>query len=238
MLELKNITYKIEGKTILKNINLHFEDDKIYALTGQNGSGKSSIAKIIAGIYKPSFGSVFVDGKCIDSLSIDERAKEYISYSFQNPALFKGVTIAQLLDIAMNNPRNNLNKSQLLYQVGLSPMEYLNRTVDGSLSGGELKRVEIATVIARNTKVVIFDEPEAGIDLWSYRQLINTFKKMHNEFKTTYIIISHQERLLSMADEIICLKNGTVDSSYNKDYFMSNLDEDCGLLEQQRYVRG
>lgn len=236
MLELKNISYRTDNKTILKNINMKFETDKIYAITGQNGSGKSSIAKVIAGIYKQNLGTILIDDKSIDSLEITERAEAYIAYSFQNPALFKGITVGELLDISMNNNRNKLNKAELLHHVGLSAVDYLDRTIDSTLSGGELKRVEIASVLARNARITIFDEPEAGIDLWSFKQLIETFNKMHNEYKTTFIIISHQERLLSMADEIIFMKNGEVRTTYDKNSFVKHLEGICDCFDKKKCI--
>ena len=227
MLELKNISYRVEGRSILKNINLSFETDKIYGITGPNGSGKSSIAKIMAGIYKQSFGTVEIDNMSIDSLDITQRARQYIAYSFQNPALFKGITVSELLDISMKNSKNELNKSELLSCVGLLASDYLYRTIDSTLSGGELKRIEIVSVLARNAEIVILDEPEAGIDMWSFKHLIKTFNKMKSNYKTTFIIISHQEKLLSMADSVIFLNAGSVENIYSKNSLSVHLKGKC-----------
>lgn len=236
MLELKNISYKVEDKSILKNVSLSFESDKIYAITGPNGSGKSSVAKIIAGIYKQSFGTIEIDGMGIDSLDITTRARHYIAYSFQNPALFKGISVSELLDISMENSRNELNKAELLYCVGLPALDYLDRTIDETLSGGELKRIEIASVLARNARIVILDEPEAGIDLWSFKQLIKTFNKMQSKYKTTFLIISHQEKLLSIADHVIFLKEGTVQTVYGKRSFLTDLNGECDCQNKSKYI--
>lgn len=210
MLELTNISCIRDNKIILSNISVSFKGNKIYAVTGPNGSGKSSMAKIIAGIYSQDSGSVSVNGESIDALTITERARKYIAYSFQAPPLFRGITVSEILDISLKNSSCTMNKSELLFCAGLNALEYMDRYIDGNLSGGELKRIEIATVLARNTPYIILDEPEAGIDLWSFKRMTESFKKLQKENKTTFIIISHQEKILSIADEILFIKNGNL----------------------------
>lgn len=212
MLELKNISYSAEGKQgILKNISLTIEDKKFVVITGPNGGGKSTLAKIIAGIEKPQRGQILLDGQDITNLSITERAKAGVSFAFQQPVRFKGVTVKDLITLASGEQLSTETACQYLSEVGLCARDYIDREVNASLSGGELKRIEIATVLARKTKVSLFDEPEAGIDLWSFKNLIHVFEKMHEEIQGSIVIISHQERILNIADEIILLKNGKVE---------------------------
>ena len=210
MLELANISYRANGRTILNNISFVFEDDRIYAITGHNGSGKSTLANVISGICTQSTGAVLVDGVCIDDMDVTARAQKSVAVSFQRPATFKGITVHQLLDLALRNGRCTMNKAALLHSVGLSALDYIDRVVDETLSGGELKRIEIATVLARGAHTVVLDEPEAGIDLWSFNQLVETFEQLRKKRGTTFIIISHQERLLAMADEVLCMSGGTL----------------------------
>ncbi len=210
MLELSNISYRAEGRTILNKISFVFEEGRIYAITGHNGSGKSSLANVISGICVQSTGTVSVDGVCIDEMDITTRAQTCISVSFQSPAMFKGISVRQLLDLALRDGRCTMNKAELLHSVGLPVLDYIDRTVDETLSGGELKRIEIATVLARGARVVVLDEPEAGIDLWSFNQLVETFTRLRKESHATFIIISHQERLLGMADEVLFMSGGTL----------------------------
>ena len=182
MLELKNISYSAEGKEgILKNISLTIEDNQFVVITGPNGGGKSTLAKIIAGIIMPQSGQILLDGQDITKLSITERAKAGISFAFQQPVRFKGVTVHDLIALASGKDLSTAAACQYLSEVGLCARDYIDREVNASLSGGELKRIEIATVLARKTKVSLFDEPEAGIDLWSFKNLINVFEKMHEE---------------------------------------------------------
>lgn len=209
MLEFRNVSYSVAGKDILKNINLTI-DDRFVAITGPNGSGKSTMAKLIAGIIKPTEGSILMDGVDITDLSITERAKAGISFAFQQPVRFKGITVRDLISLAAGKSTSIAEACSYLSEVGLCAKDYVNREVDGSLSGGELKRIEIAMINARGTKLSVFDEPEAGIDLWSFNNLIKVFEKMHERTKGMIIIISHQERILNISDKIIVLANGGV----------------------------
>jgi len=208
MLELRNLSYSVEGKDILKNINLTIDDDKFIVITGPNGGGKSTLAKIIAGIFKPTEGQILFDGQDITDKSITERAKMGISFAFQQPVRFKGVTVKDLITLASGQQISTADACMYLSEVGLCARDYIDREVDASLSGGELKRIEIATVLARKTKVSLFDEPEAGIDLWSFKNLIEVFEAMRDSIKGSIIIISHQERILNIADEIIVIAGG------------------------------
>lgn len=216
MLELQNISFSAPSdggeKEILKNINLK-TDDRFVAITGPNGGGKSTLAKIIAGIEKPDTGRILLDGEDVTELGITERAKAGISFAFQQPVRFKGLTVHDLITIAAGKKIGISEACQYLSEVGLCARDYIGREVDSSLSGGELKRIEIATILARGTRLSIFDEPEAGIDLWSFGNLITVFENMHKQFGGSIIIISHQERILGIADKIIVIAGGEV-----KDY--------------------
>ena len=211
MLELKDISMKAEdGKEILNHVDLTVEDSKLIVITGPNGGGKSTLAKIIVGIEKPSSGRVFFDGEDVTELDITQRAKLGISFAFQQPVRFKGVTVRDLINLAAGD---DLNQSQLcsyLCDVGLCAKDYIDREVNASLSGGEMKRIEIATIMARRSKLTIFDEPEAGIDLWSFNNLIDVFNKIRHHGNGSTIIISHQERILDIADEIVVLSAGKI----------------------------
>ncbi len=212
LLELKNICFERENRKILDNISLNLEIGKFIAITGPNGSGKSTLVKIIMGIEKPDSGKVILDGKDITNLSIDERANLGISFAFQQPVKFKGITVYDLLKIAGRKEKmTKIEACEVLSKVGLCAKEYVDREVNGSLSGGELKRIEIATVALRGAKLTIFDEPEAGIDLWSFSNLIDVFEKMGELIKGTTLIISHQERILNIADEVILMKAGKIE---------------------------
>ncbi len=215
MLQLKNISFSAENedgkKEILKNITMDI-DDGFLAITGPNGGGKSTLAKIIAGIIKPTEGKIYLDGEDITELSITERANRGISFAFQQPVRFKGITVHDLIRLAAGKEITMSEACDYLSQVGLCARDYINREVNASLSGGELKRIEIATVLARSTKVSLFDEPEAGIDLWSFGNLINVFEKMYSTLGGTIIIISHQERILNIADKVAVLSAGELKS--------------------------
>jgi len=211
MLELKNICFERDNKKILDDINLKLDTDKFIAITGPNGSGKSTLVKVIMGIVKPDSGKVLFDGKDITNLPINERASLGVSFAFQQPVKFKGITVYDLLKISSKRDITKTEACEILSQVGLCAREYIDREVNSSLSGGELKRIEIATVALRNAKLTIFDEPEAGIDLWSFSNLIEVFEKMRNLIKGTTLIISHQERILNIADEIILMKQGKIE---------------------------
>ena len=209
MIEFKNVSYSAGGKEILKNISVTL-DDRFIAITGPNGSGKSTMAKLIAGIIKPTDGRIFMDGVDITDMSITERANAGISFAFQQPVRFKGITVKDLISLAAGKKTNVSEACSYLSEVGLCAKDYINREVDGSLSGGELKRIEIAMINARGTKISVFDEPEAGIDLWSFNNLIKVFENMHERTNGMIIIISHQERILNIADKILVLANGGV----------------------------
>ena len=222
MLELQNINFEREGKKILNNINLKIDTNKFIAITGPNGSGKSTLAKIIMGIEKPDSGKIIFQEKDITNMPIEERANLGMSFAFQQPVKFKGITVYDLLRIASKKQITKKEACEILSQVGLCAKEYVDREVNGSLSGGELKRIEIATVAVRQTKLTLFDEPEAGIDLWSFNNLIEIFENMREIVKGTTLIISHQERILEIADEIILMKNGQIEKIETSEKFMKN----------------
>ena len=226
MLEIQKVSLEIEGDNsveILKNIDLKLYEKKIYVITGPNGGGKSSLAKIIMGIYNPTSGKILLDGQEITNMNISERARMGIGYAFQSPPRFKGIKIKELLKMAASYNPEKVNICDLLYDVGLCAQDYLDRDTDASLSGGEMKRIEIATVLARNLKIAVFDEPEAGIDLWSFQKLAETFKNIHMKYDTTIIIISHQERIMDLADEIILMSNGTISAQSEKDIILAGI---------------
>lgn len=234
MLELKDICFEVEEngkkKTILHNINLQIKD-RFVAITGPNGGGKSTLAKIIAGIIEPTSGQIIWDGTDITNMSVTERAKLGVSFAFQQPVRFKGITVRDLISIAAGGSISMDTACQYLSEVGLCAKEYINREVNGSLSGGELKRIEIATILARSTKLSLFDEPEAGIDLWSFNNLIEVFENLYEKIQGSIIIISHQERILNIADKIIVLANGEVSEVGNRDEILpkmlKSVDECC-----------
>ena len=227
MLELKNVSYVVkdengEDKAILKNINLKI-DERFVAITGPNGGGKSTLAKIIAGIYQPTGGQILFDGEDITDMSITDRAKKGISFAFQQPVRFKGLTVKDLITLAAGKPISVAEACNYLSEVGLCARDYINREVNASLSGGELKRIEIALIIARSTKLSVFDEPEAGIDLWSFNNLIKVFERMHEKTRGSILIISHQERILNIADRIIVIADGEIRESGTKDEIMPSV---------------
>ena len=215
MLELKHISYSVreadETLGILKDISLTVDDHKLVVFTGPNGGGKTTLAKIIMGLVKPTGGQILWNGQDITDLGITERARLGISYGFQQPPRFKGITVRDLLTIASGDEKLSKDKCcQYLTKVGLCANDYLDREVDVSLSGGEVKRIEIASILARNADLMIFDEPEAGIDLWSFARLTETFEQIHSQGSATMIIISHQERILNIADEIVVIADGKI----------------------------
>lgn len=216
MLELKHISYSVreadETLGILKDISLTVDDHKLVVFTGPNGGGKTTLAKIIMGLVTPTEGQILWNGQDVTHMTITERAKLGISYGFQQPPRFKGLTVRNLLTIASGNEKLSKDQCcQYLTKVGLCANDYLDREVDASLSGGEVKRIEIATILARDPKLAIYDEPEAGIDLWSFQNLIQVFRKLHDGIHgSSIIIISHQERIMEIADEIVVLSNGKV----------------------------
>lgn len=208
MLELQHISYETEeNREILHDISLTIQD-RFVAITGPNGGGKSTLAKIIAGIYTPTAGCILLDGEDITTLSITERARRGISYAFQQPVRFKGLRVGDLMNLAAGKDANIAEVCAYLSEVGLCARDYIDRELDASLSGGELKRIEIAMVLARGTALSVFDEPEAGIDLWSFQNLIRVFEKMYEQTRGSILIISHQERILNIADTIVLLKDG------------------------------
>jgi Fe-S cluster assembly ATP-binding protein len=235
MLELKNIGYRVSDelgeKQILQGVNLTL-DDRFVAFTGPNGGGKSTLAKIIAGIYKPTEGRIYFDGEDITDLSITERANRGISYAFQQPVRFKGITVRDLINIAAGKKMKVSDACAYLSEVGMCARDYIDREVNASLSGGELKRIEIATILARSTKLSIFDEPEAGIDLWSFSSLIKVFEKMYEKTQGSILIISHQERILNIADKIVVVADGKIQSVGEKDKVLPQLlgAESCRVL--------
>ena len=237
MLEFKNVSYETpEGKVILRDVSLKI-DDRFVAVTGPNGSGKSTMAKLIAGIYTPTSGRIFLDGVDITDLSITERAKAGVSFAFQQPVRFKGITVKELISIASGKNISVAEACSYLSQVGLCAKDYVNREVDGSLSGGELKRIEIAMINARGTKLSVFDEPEAGIDLWSFNNLIQVFRNMYEKTKGTIVIISHQERILDIADKIIVIADGRVAAYGTKNEILPellNAQVACRFFEEVR----
>ncbi len=216
MIELVNVSYEVDHKMILDNVNIKF-DSNFTVITGPNGSGKSTLAKIIMGIIKPTSGKILYNGEDITDWSIDKRANAGISFSFQQPVKFKGLTVYDLISISSGKELEPCDVCEALAQVGLCAKEYINREVDNSLSGGELKRIEIASVSVRNSKVTIFDEPEAGIDLWSFNNLIKIFRNLRDKNNSKTIIISHQERIINIADKIVLLDSGKVKEIKSKD---------------------
>lgn len=232
MLELKNVALTLEADgekvEILKDINLELEPKKIYVMTGPNGGGKSSIAKVIMGIYPHNSGEILMESVDISPMNITDRARLGIGYAFQQPARFKGMKVRDMLELAING--RDVNPCDLLFDVGLCAQDYLDREINDSFSGGELKRLEIATVLARDLKVALFDEPEAGIDLWSFQKLTETFENLNQKYDMTIVIISHQERILKLADRVILVKDGEISEITGQEKILSeirHLDEGC-----------
>ena len=237
MLELENITYTVQDDNgnphdILKDVSLTI-DERFVAITGPTGGGKSTLAKIIAGIYTPTSGRILLDGEDITDLSITERAKAGVSFAFQQPVRFKGLTVQDLITMAAGRPITISEACNYLSEVGLCAREYIHREINASLSGGELKRIEIAMIMARGTKLSIFDEPEAGIDLWSFGNLIQVFEKMHEKLGGSIMIISHQERILNIADRVIVVANGEVRTEGSREEILPDLlksSSPCSVL--------
>ena len=214
MLTLENISFDVEDakgdKGIIKNLSLTIEDGSFVVITGPNGGGKSTLARPIAGIERPTAGKIFFDGEDVTEKSVTDRANMGISYAFQQPVRFKGVQVLDLIRLAAKQNLSAVEACRYLSEVGLCAKDYINREVNASLSGGELKRIEIATVLARASRLSVFDEPEAGIDLWSFQNLIQVFERMRENTKGSILIISHQERILNIADEIIVIADGQI----------------------------
>lgn len=239
MLTLKNLSLTAadaQGRAdIVKNVSLDVEDGKFLVITGPNGGGKTTLAKLIMGLATPTGGQIFLDGEDITGLSITDRAKRGISYSFQQPPRFKGMKVSDLLTIAAGKALSHDEACSYLTQVGLCARDYLNRDVDTSLSGGEVKRIEIASILAKNAELMLFDEPEAGIDLWSFARLTETFRQLHDEGGHTIVIISHQERIIRLADEIVLIADGKVAGRGSVDELYPRILADtvagCNMLE-------
>lgn len=227
MLTLENISFGVKDekgeKEIIKNLNLSIGENKFVVITGPNGGGKSTLAKLIAGIEKPVSGRILFDKEDITEKSITDRANMGISYAFQQPVRFKGIQVLDLIRLAAKRKMSAADACEYLSEVGLCAKDYINREVNASLSGGELKRIEIATVLARGTKLSVFDEPEAGIDLWSFQNLISVFERMRENTKGSILIISHQERILNIADEIVVIADGQISAQGSKDEILPKL---------------
>ena len=242
MLELKHLSFDVPQesgqKEIIKDISLTIGDNRLVVITGPNGGGKSTMAKLIAGIEKPTAGSIFFDGEDITEMSITDRANLGISFAFQQPVRFKGIQVIDLLRLAAKQELSFAAACEYLSKVGLCARDYINREVNASLSGGELKRIEIATVLARSTRLSVFDEPEAGIDLWSFNNLIAVFERMKAESSNSILIISHQERILNIADEIVVIDSGKITKQGKKEDILPQLlgtasaVGSCTMLEQ------
>lgn len=227
MLTLENISFDVKGeggeKEIIKNLSLTIDEGKFVVITGPNGGGKSTMAKLIAGIYKPTSGRILFNGTDITEAGITERANMGISFAFQQPVRFKGVQVLDLIRLAAKKKLSAADACQYLAEVGLCAKDYINREVNASLSGGELKRIEIATVLARNTQLSVFDEPEAGIDLWSFQNLIQVFERMRESTNGSILIISHQERILNIADEIVVIADGQIAKKGSRDEILPQI---------------
>lgn len=228
MLELKNISFMVDdegpNKEIIKDVSLTLKDNQLTVITGPNGGGKSTLARLIVGIEKPTAGKIFLNGEDITEMSITERARKGIGFAFQQPVRFKGIRVRDLIRLASGKSLSTAEACGYLSRVGLCAQDYIDREVNSSLSGGELKRIEIATVLAKASALSIFDEPEAGIDLWSFSNLIEVFRKMREDIKdSSILIISHQERILNIADEIIVIKDGYVEKTGTRDEILPGL---------------
>jgi len=227
MLELKNVSFSVNDdsseKEIIRNVSLKVDNKKFIAITGPNGGGKSTLARLITGIYKPTEGQIFFNGQDITDMSITDRAKAGISYAFQQPVRFKGFRVKDMISLARGQETSIGQACEYLSTVGLCAKDYVNREVDASLSGGEIKRIEIAMLLARDTELSVLDEPEAGIDLWSFSNLINIFEKMRENRDRSIIIISHQERILDIADEIVVMRGGEIVAQGSKDSILPEL---------------
>ena len=243
MLTLENVSFEVQAekgqKEIIRNMNLTIDDRKFVVITGPNGGGKSTLAKLIAGIEKPTAGKIYFNGTDITEMSITERANMGISFAFQQPVRFKGIQVLDLIRLAAKKNLSAADACQYLSEVGLCARDYINREVNGSLSGGELKRIEIATVLARGTKMSVFDEPEAGLDLWSFQNLIQVFERMREKTDGSILIISHQERILNIADEIVVIADGSITSQGPKDEILPKLLGTASAVDAcERFYQG
>lgn len=244
MLELRNVSFEVtdeknSNKEIIKNISLEIPDNEFVVITGPNGGGKSTLARLIAGIERPTSGRIFMDGEDITDMSITDRAKKGIGYAFQQPVKFKGIKVIDLIRLATGKSISTADACKYLSAVGLCARDYIDREVNSSLSGGELKRIEIATVLAKASRISVFDEPEAGIDLWSFQNLIEVFGNMHEKIHdSSIVIISHQERILNIADRIVVIKDGEIENVGSKEEILPGLMEksiavsECSVLRE------
>lgn len=228
MLELKDLSFEVTTesgakKEIIKHIDLTIKEHSLTAITGPNGGGKSTLAKLIMGIEQPTGGQILFNGQDITHMSVTDRAKLGISFAFQQPVRFKGIKVKDLITLSAGTKLSTVDACEYLSKVGLCARDYINRDVDGSLSGGELKRIEIAMIIARNTALSVFDEPEAGIDLWSFNNLIKVFEEMQSSRENSLIIISHQERILNIADDIVVIADGQIREAGSKEDLLPHL---------------
>lgn len=241
MLQVKHLNFRImeDGKTkqIIDDISFEVGDGELLVVTGPNGGGKSTLAKLLMGVEKADSGTVILDGEDISDYDINHRAGAGMGFAFQQPPRFKGMTVEKLLSLAAGKPLPTSVCCKLLSNVGLCAKEYITRQVDATLSGGEMKRIEIATAMAKEHKLCIYDEPEAGIDLWSFTMLVKQFEKLHKEKKESIIIISHQERIINMADRIMVVKDGKAEKIGKKEEVMQGLLMEspvCGCMEEER----
>lgn len=238
LLELKDITYKVDDLTIIDGISLTLEKGMLTVLTGPNGGGKTSLAKLIMGLVKPTSGKIFFDGGDITGKEVWERARLGISYAFQQPTRIKGINVGELMELSAGGSQTQFQCCKHLTDVGLCSADYVERELDSSLSGGEMKRIEIASVLARGSKLNVFDEPEAGIDLWSFARLTETFRALQEKRDSAMIIISHQERILELADEIVVISDGTIQLQGTKDEvfpkIMGEVQYGCSFLNNNR----
>ena len=232
MLELKNVSFAVDSeggrKTIIDDVSFTVEEGKFVVITGPNGSGKSTLVKLIMGIEKPTAGQIFLDGEDITEKSITDRAQLGISFAFQQPVRFKGIHVLDMLSLAAQRQLSVVEACEYLSEVGLCARDYVNREINASLSGGELKRIEIASVLARSTRLSLFDEPEAGIDLWSFKNLIKVFERMQETTKGSILIISHQERILDIADQIVVIEGGRIKQMGSKEEILPELLKTTG----------
>ncbi len=234
MLTLSHLNFQAEGKTIITDLSAEFAPGCFTVITGPNGGGKSTLVRLIMGIEKPTSGSIFWKGIDITKLPVHERARLKIGYAFQQPPRFKGMSVRQLLSLAHGSELSHDECCEYLSAVGLCANDYLDRDVDASLSGGEVKRIEIATLLARDLELAIFDEPEAGIDLWSFTKLVETFQQLHDERETGILLISHQERIMKMADELVVLENGSIVKQGQRDVILPSLLQDFPSCEYKK----